>query len=461
MDTNVDIAIIGAGTSGMLAYKKVRNHTDSIALIEANEYGTTCARVGCMPSKLMIAAAEAVHNIDKAKEFGITTTARTINPEAVMKRIRDERDRFVNYVLEDVESFKKEHLFKSKARFLDSHLLELENGKQIKAKGIILAVGSRATVPGIFKGYKRVITSDAVFDWKRLPKSIAVIGSGLIGLELGQALTRLGVRTKIFSRTDVLGGISDPRVLKSAQDIFSQELALELNSKITELEESDECISVKYSNENSESSTEDFELVLLCTGRKSNLDSLQLENAGLSLDENSTTKFDPVTCQSAQPHIFIAGDANGVQPLLHEAADEGKIAGSNAVNYLKSGDVTTYKRSSPISIVFSDPQIMRVGQSYRDLDQAGIEYETGEVSFKNQGRARSFAVNQGQLCVYAEKNTHKLLGAEMVGPKAEHIAHLLAWSHQSELAIQDLLARPFYHPTIEEGLRSALKDLIR
>jgi len=460
MNINVDIAIIGTGTAGMVAYKGVRKHTDSIALIEGDQYGTTCARVGCMPSKLLIAAGEASHDIEKACEFGISVENKKINGKLVMQRIKDERDRFVSFVKEGLESFDAKHLYKAKAKFKTSHSLELDNGDLINAKVIIIAVGSRANIPDIFQNDgKRVINSDDVFYWDDLPSSVAVIGSGIIGLEIGQALSRLGIRTKIFSRSEVIAGIHDLKIQESAKSIFSEELDLELSSKITEIEETENQITVKYQNKDSKTCEDSFEYILVSAGRRSNLDSLEIDKSELKLDEKFKPNFNPESCQCDDSHIFLAGDVSGYIPLLHEAADEGKIAALNAIKYLKQEKLIKHKRRSKISIVFSDPQLMNIGDNYNDLKKQKINFETGEVSFNDQGRARVFSVNKGLLRVYGDKASRKLLGAEMIGPSAEHIAHLLAWSHQSDLTIDELLARPYYHPTIEEGLRSALKNL--
>ena len=164
--------------------------------------------------------------------------------------------------------------------------------------------------------------------------------------------------------------------------------------------------------------------------------------------------FSSETMQIGQSHVFIAGDVNNDRPLLHEAADEGRIAGNNAGHY---PNIEPGFRSSPLAVVFSDPQIAMVGSTFKDL--AGQNIVVGEVSFENQGRSRVMLKNQGILRVYADAVTGCFLGAEMFGPRAEHLAHLLAWAHQSGLSIEAMLQMPFYHPVIEEGLRTALRDV--
>jgi dihydrolipoamide dehydrogenase len=162
------------------------------------------------------------------------------------------------------------------------------------------------------------------------------------------------------------------------------------------------------------------------------------------------------TSTEALSPIFVAGDAAIELPLLHEAADEGRIAGENAAHY-----PAVYRRArrTGLGIVFSDPQIAIAGRGYNDLTKASIDFECGEVSFEDQGRARVIGQNKGLLRVYAERSTGRLLGAEMIGPAAEHIGHLLAWSIQSQLTVIEALQRPFYHPVLEEGLRTALRNL--
>jgi dihydrolipoamide dehydrogenase len=156
--------------------------------------------------------------------------------------------------------------------------------------------------------------------------------------------------------------------------------------------------------------------------------------------------------------VFLAGDASDEHPLLHEAADDGRIAGDNAGRW---PDVRVRPRRAPLAVVFSDPQIMLAGASHAALTAAGVAFETGAVSFEDQGRSRVMLRNQGALHVYGECGSGRFLGAEMIGPAAEHIGHLLAWSAQRGDTVQQMLDSPFYHPVVEEGLRTALRELQR
>jgi dihydrolipoamide dehydrogenase len=165
--------------------------------------------------------------------------------------------------------------------------------------------------------------------------------------------------------------------------------------------------------------------------------------------------LNPDTQQIGDLSVFLVGDANGHAPLLHEASDEGHIAGLNAT---RSG-VTCFTRRTPLSIVFTDPNVAAVGKRFNEL--TGASFITGKVDFANQGRARAAQRNRGVLRIYAQRDDGRLLGAEMCAPAGEHLAHLLAFAIQRGLTVHELLRLPFYHPVLEEGLRTALRDLSR
>ncbi|RYE89200.1 MAG: dihydrolipoyl dehydrogenase, partial [Myxococcales bacterium] len=199
---------------------------------------------------------------------------------------------------------------------------------------------------------------------------------------------------------------------------------------------------------------ESFDYALAATGRRPNMAGLNLPAAGIALDERGWAPGHRTTMQSGQSHVFVAGDATNELPLLHEAADEGRIAGENAARF---PDVKTFERRSLLGVVFTDPQLATVGDSWRTLAGRG-DVVVGQIDFGDQGRSRVMRINRGLLRVYAEAGSGRFLGAEMAGPRAEHIAHLLAWSHQQQMTIARMLTMPFYHPVIEEGLRTALRD---
>ena len=449
----VDVAIIGAGTAGLAAYRAASNHTDSVLLIEGADHGTTCARVGCMPSKLLIAAADAAHQIERAEGFGIDAKAR-VDGKRVMARVRSERDRFVGFVVRGVESIPEDKRMLGFATFQDDHTLRVGE-ESIGAKSIVIATGSSPTKLPMFHSLdSRLVVNDDIFQWDDLPGSVAVFGPGIVGLELGQSLHRLGVRVRIFGVGGQVGPVSDPEVLAYARKTFETELELDADATVESLRRIENGVIVTYLADG-KAVEETFEVVLAATGRHPNVRGLGLENTSLELDRRGVPLFDPATLRAGTSSIFIAGDVTNHLALLHEASDEGSHAGENAATFPA---MTNLKRRSALGIVFSDPQMAMIGSRHAELADSGEPFVIGEVSFEDQGRSRVMLRNRGLLRLYADPKTSRLLGAEMIGPDAEHLAHLLAWAHQQELTVGKMLAMPFYHPVVEEGLRTALRD---
>ncbi len=455
---HVDVAIIGAGTAGMGAYRAARDHTDSVLLIEGGHYGTTCARFGCMPSKLLIAAAEAAHQARHTEPFGIQVQGVSVDGAAVMARVRRERDRFVGFVLESVEAIAPADRLKARVSFLDAQTLMSAQGQPIHAERIVIATGSVPVLPPLLKGLSaHLLTNENVFELADLPSSLAVFGAGVLGMELGQAMSRLGVRVKMFGVGGGIAAIRDSAIRDYAGQAFNQEFYLDASAQVKSVNETATGVDVHYLHRDGAWRTESFDYVLAATGRAPDVKGLALQNTGLALNERGVPLFDRLTQQCGNSTIFIAGDASNESPLLHEAADQGRIAGENSGRY---PDIRPGLRRTPLAVVFTDPQVASVGLNLDQLNkQFKDRFAVGFVSFEDQGRSRVMLRNQGILKVYAELGSGLFLGAEMFGPAAEHIGHLLAWAAQQRMTVPDMLEMPFYHPVIEEGLRTALRDL--
>lgn len=435
------VVIIGAGTAGLTALAQVRKNTDDFVIINGGPYGTTCARVGCMPSKALIEAAHALRKRRLYPEMGIVPGSEPeVDGRAVLERVRSLRDRFVRGVLKATDGL-GERSIQGRARITSPDEVEV-NGRRIPARAIIAAPGSIPAVPAPWLALgDRLLTSDSLFEMDSLPDSLAVVGLGAIGLEIAQAMAGLGVRVEGFDAAPVVGGVTDPLVADRAAEIIGKDFPLHLQSPVDP----------KPAGDGVRVGTSTFRKVLVAVGRKPDIRDLGLENLGVGLDERGLPEVDPETMQVGNLQVFLAGDANGRAPILHEAADDGFIAGRNAVEEVPG----RYCRRAALGIIFTSPGIARAGARFGELDHGGTV--TGEADFSRQGRAMTAGVNRGLLRLYAEAGSGRLLGAEMVAPGAEHLAHLLAWSIQQGLAVSDALRMPFYHPVYEEALRGALR----
>jgi dihydrolipoamide dehydrogenase len=207
-----DVAVVGAGTAGLAAERSARRAGAKTLLIDDGFVGTTCASVGCMPSKLLIAAAHAAHAIRSASVFGIGAQEPFIDGPAVMRRVRRERDVFVAGTLKSIAAIPDDIKLRARAHFVDQTTLALDDGRIISAKAIVIATGSRPMVPAMFQALGSLaLTNETIFELVGLPASIAVVGAGTLGLELAQALVRLGVDVEVSTRASASPGWTMPR----------------------------------------------------------------------------------------------------------------------------------------------------------------------------------------------------------------------------------------------------------
>jgi len=449
MQEKVQVVIIGAGSAGLSALRQVREHTDSFIMIDNGPLGTKCARVGCMPSKALISVAKDYHRrvlFDSEGIIGADQLRADI--PAIMKHVRKLRDNFAGGMVTATERLAGEHLIRESAQIMAPNRIRAGD-KEIEAEKIIIAAGARPKVPDAWEKFAdRILTSETVFEQEDLPRRIAVIGLGPIGLEFGQALSRLGIEITGFEMKETIGAITDPDINSESLRILRREFPIHLGAAV-KLQEKDDGLSV--SRQDIEATVDS---AIVAAGIEPDLRGLGFENLGVSLDERGVPPFDASTMQIADLPVFITGDADACRPIMHEALDDGFIAGRNS----SSTNIECYCRRTPLALIFTEPEVVSVGLSYEQLNKRERSFVVGKADFSQQSRAMLEMRNDGLLHVYVDKNSAKILGAEFICPYGEHLAHQLALAIQQEITVFDVLRMPFYHPTIEEALRTALQD---
>jgi dihydrolipoamide dehydrogenase len=402
-----------------------------------------------MPSKAMIEVARNFHEQEGiAREKGSRDDRFLPDQTGAMNQIRALRDQFAGGVLENLIEPLGDKLIKAYAEFFMPSVLNAGE-ETVNANKIIIATGSRPVIPNQWQPFgDHVLTTDTIFEQQRFPPRMAVVGLGAIGLELGQAMADLGVEVSGFDMLTEIGGLQDPEVNETAVQIFGDKFPLFLGHEV-EAEEIDSGLQITSGRHRLT-----VDKVLLSVSRVPNLEGLHLDRLGIDLDDGELPPINPQSLQLAKLPIFLAGDVNGYRPVLHEAVHEGKVAGFNATH----DPPVEFVRKTRLNIAFCDPNVCSIGASQnqlRDMDAlSGMARCSG-------GREKIMGQDEGVIKIYGHQETGKLLGAELVAPCGEHMAHMLAWAIQRELSVFDLLELPFYHPVVEETLEGALKDLAK
>jgi dihydrolipoamide dehydrogenase len=447
------VAIVGTGTAGLNARRKVAIHTDDYLVMDGGELGTSCAREGCMPSKDLLHEAHRAfqgrkffedNKLDFSKDILIATPG-------ILRNIRRRRNRFVDTVLESMQEWTCKHFIAKNAEFIDPQTLDLGD-EQIEAEHIILATGSRPVIPNEWTPYHSfLMTSDSVFELKQLPQRIAVIGLGAVGLELAQALARLGVEVHAFQVDEGIGGLEDSQAQHLAEQIFSREFAIH-NHRARPLRSSGHSLRLSTAHDEIE-----VDKVLIAVGRKPHVVGLGLARLGKPLDENGLPALGEGGLHVKGSNVYIIGDANDERPVLHEARFDAECA----VDMIFRKEDRMCPRPPRLSILFTDPQICLVGTPVELLTKRSQNYVPLSVSLEKSGRSLIENDGDGIIQMYFDKQSGCILGAELLCRGAEHLGHLLALSIQRSITAEQLLDMPFYHPTVEEALRNILSRFVR
>ncbi len=452
----IDVAILGAGSAGLNARRAAIAEGAKAIMFDPGPLGTTCARVGCMPSKLLIAAAEHVHSAQGAAEFGINIGSIEIDGAAVMARVQRMRDFFVHHTLKGIEKAESGGGLVREYVKLESPNTFIAGGESYEAKSFVIATGSTPWIPPPYRGLgDRTLTTDQIFELKTLPKSMLVVGAGVIGIELALAFARLGVRVAVVDMEGRLAGITDPVVRESAYTIFSEELDLNTQYQLDKVERVGDLVRIRFVDDAGQSRDEEYEYALVAAGRKANTEGWGLQELGMDAANDIAGNVDPATGQLGDSHFFMAGDVTSTKTLLHEAGHEGRVAGQNAARYPQAAVST--KPLTFLGIVFSDPQIATVGIDFDALPDDAI---IADVDLVAQSRARVLNRNRGRMRIYASPGDGRLLGATIFGPDAEYLGHLIAWSIGMGATAKQTLEQPYYHPTIVEAVQTGMRKIL-
>lgn len=449
MIRQVEVAVVGAGQAGLAAVAEVRKAARDFVLIDSGGLGSTCARIGCRPARLAAHLAELVAQRHSLRACGIPETgSRGIDQIRVPALLWGAHEAVGDAPTADQAELPADALIQGEARFIGPNTLRA-GGQTIKARAIVIATGAASEVPPHWCELlgDRLLTLESLFRQERLPASVAVIGLGSVGLELAQVLYRLGVQVIGIESRQTIAQLQDPFVNQLAVDLVGREFPLWRGAPAL-VEPRGDAVLVRAGAHQAV-----VERVLVAVGRHPYLKPLSLNQAGCALDSRGVPIHHPEHLRLGRQPIYIAGDAAGGAGGLRRAVEQGRVAGYNACHRTPIG----YAAKTPLTVVYSEPNIARVGPPWSELDQSLLL--TGQMGFGGRHPAMPLSQGRGLLRVYADRRDGRILGGAMIGPGCEHLAQVLAWGVAQRLSVQQMLQMPFHHPMVEEALHETLTEL--
>ena len=452
---NYDVIIIGSGPGGYVCAIRCAQLGLKTACVEGREtLGGTCLNIGCIPSKAMLHATEMLHEAEhNFSKMGLGVAKPKVDWKAMLAYKQDTIDANTKGI---------EFLFKkNKVDWLKGWGSIPEAGKVKvgddvhEAKHIVIATGSDvATLPGVEVDEKVVVSSTGALELGKIPKTMVVIGAGVIGLELGSVYSRLGADVTVIEYLDVITPGMDAEIQKTFQRILKKQgLKFIMGAAVQGVSATKTKAKVTYKlKKNDSEATIDADTVLVATGRKPYTDGLGLAELGVEMSERGQVKTDAHWATNVKG-IYAIGDAIAGPMLAHKAEDEGMgvaetIAGqAGHVNY---GVIP--------GVIYTHPEVANVGQTEEQLKEAGQPYKVGKFSFMGNGRAKANFAADGFVKILADKETDRILGAHIIGPMAGDLIHEICVAMEFGAAAEDLARTCHAHPTYSEAVREAALD---
>jgi pyruvate/2-oxoglutarate dehydrogenase complex dihydrolipoamide dehydrogenase (E3) component len=458
-----DVVVIGGGSAGFAAARTASDLGARTAIIEGGEkVGGLCILRGCMPSKALLESAHRWHAIKRAGEFGLVAKAIKVEMPSIQERKRHLIGGFADYRRKQLKRGEFTFL-RGRASFLDAHSLLLERGRQqeiVTGSTFILATGSviqKIPIPGLWE--TGCWTSDTALEAERIPKRLAVLGGGVIAVELGQFFARVGSKTTLLQRSSRIVRNYDPDVSVELERAFAAEgIDVVTGVKLLEVRRTGKGKKILYQCGKAKKELVVDE-ILYGMGRVPDLAGLKLENAGIAAVEGRL-KIDETMSTSA-PHIFAAGDVAGPHEVVHIAIQQGECAARNAVRQLRGGagepERIDYRLKALVT--FTDPEIAAVGLTETEAKAQGISFLSAQYPFSDHGKAMIGGYDFGFVKITAEKTRGEIIGAQIIGPHASDMIHEMIAVMFYRGTVQDLARMPHYHPTLAEIVTYPAEEL--
>ncbi len=454
MAKSYDVIIIGGGPGGYVSAIRAAQLGLKAAVMEKEHLGGTCLNIGCIPTKTLFQSAEVANTVNESVKYGINSTLDSVDFAAVMKR----KDQVVHQLVSGVGYLLKKNkvdVIMGEAKILSPKMVkDVKSGETYETKNVLIATGSSNAVPPIpgLKG-ERVIDSTALLALTVMPKSMAIIGGGVIGCEFASILNAFGCEITVIEMLPQLLGNMDASLAKAAADQFAAEgIRVELGARVKEVSDKGGNKIVTFEKDGKDGTVE-AEYVLVSTGRKANSTGLGLEELGVEMVKGFI-KVDG-HMRSSVAGIYACGDITGEGMLAHTASEGGVIAVENMAGIDRELDLKAVPK-----VVFVNKEIASVGLTEDEAKAAGYETVCGRFSLIGNGKSLAMGKNEGFVKVIADKETHAILGIHMEGPSASELVTVGTQLIASELLLEDVEWTIYPHPAVAEAIREACLDAL-
>ncbi|MCC6353085.1 MAG: FAD-dependent oxidoreductase [Verrucomicrobiae bacterium] len=464
-----DIAIIGGGSGGFAAARTASARGATVAVIEGgSEVGGLCILRGCMPTKALLESSHRLHEIHRAREFGIAVPKARPLPPAILRRKNRFIAEFADYRRTQLEEGKFSFV-RGRARFIARNELAIDpvpgarsraagkaipTPRHIRFRRCIIATGSEVTWPDV-PGLRGAgcLTSDDAIALARVPRTLIVLGGGSVACELAQHFSRLGSRVTQIQRSPHLLSDMDADIADALAEQFRSEgIRLFTGTRLLRAEKLGRARRVTFEH-GGKTRVASAEAILCALGRKPAIASLDLGAAGVRADRGAIAVDGSM--RTSNPDIFAIGDCNGIIEVVHIAIQQGEIAGRNA----SDGGSATWNARLKAHVVFTEPQIAACGASEKELAAAGRPFLAASYPFADHGKSMIHGATRGFVKILCDPASGEILGAAIAGPHGGELIHEMIAAMHWRGTVAQLAAMPHYHPTLAEILTYPAEEL--
>ena len=461
MSNSYDVVVIGAGPAGYIAAIRASQHGMSVACIDKWQnrdgkyaFGGTCLNAGCIPSKALLESSELFHRAGhEFKKHGIAVSAPEIDVAQLQKRKAGIVRQLTGGIAGLFKANKVEGLVGS-GRLIAAGKVEFTPAdgevQVLDAKHVILASGSEPIELPIapFDG-DRIVDSWGALDFDAVPKTLGVVGGGVIGLELGSVWARFGAEVVVLEAMDDFLHMADRDIAKEAAKQFrAQGLDIKLGAKVSSAKAGKNGVLVQYDDANGAQKLE-VERLVVAVGRRPYTDGLLADEAGVAVDERGFIRVDD-ECRTSVPGVYAIGDCVRGPMLAHKGSDEGVMVAD-----LIAGEVAEMNYDVIPSVIYTAPEIAWVGKTEAEVKASGRPYKTGSFPFAASGRAKAMEQTGGMVKIVSAADDDELLGAHIIGPMAGELIGELVLAMEFSASTEDIQRTIHAHPSLAEAIHEA------